>query len=140
MTLPPRLGTINKLAAAYGRELGLRPGPDPDDEAMDQLVDLTDHLVEDVDDCLDQMKGINRYAGGQVAFQPDRPCIILRRAACEGSDHIWLGGGARRGAAPVDRVSENSRILELPRSIARASVPPIEAGVRRGLPTHRSGE
>jgi hypothetical protein len=51
---------------------------------MDQLVDLTDHLVEDVDDCLDQMKGINRYAGGQVAFQPDRPCIILRRAACEG--------------------------------------------------------
>lgn len=59
--------TIESLASAYGTEIGVRPQADTDD-AMERLVDMTDHIIEDVDDCVDQIKRINRYAGKQANY------------------------------------------------------------------------
>eukprot|EP01052_Picozoa_sp_SAG31_P049790 SAG31_NODE_11070_length_1069_cov_1.585567_1_plen_345_part_10 len=64
--------TIESLAAAYETQIGadqqsLADVTDADD-AMERVVEMTDHIIEGVDDCVDQIKRINRYAGTQANY------------------------------------------------------------------------
>ena len=55
---------VERSAATWGAGLQLRPGSDPDD-AFETLVDVTDAIFEDVDDCVDEIKGVNKYSAQQ---------------------------------------------------------------------------
>eukprot|EP01051_Picozoa_sp_SAG22_P008870 SAG22_NODE_703_length_7779_cov_3.032161_3_plen_275_part_01 len=59
--------TIESLASVYSMQIGAQAQADTDD-AMERMVDMTDHIIEDVDDCMDQLKRINRYAGTQANY------------------------------------------------------------------------